>query len=107
MLPVLVVLTKWTCRRHHASTTCLPGIIENVAVAATSGRGTGELLAAVERILRQEDRQLDLLIPFTQAGLLSLVRRYGRLEAQEYLPEGITHPGGAPAAGRKKFEREL
>ncbi|HHX73827.1 MAG TPA: GTPase HflX [Firmicutes bacterium] len=108
MLPVLVVFNKMdlpeASRQYHLLARHYP---ENVAVAATSGRGTGELLAAVERILRQEDRQLDLLIPFTQAGLLSLVRRYGRLEAQEYLPEGIRIRAVLPARWAEKIQREL
>ncbi|NLN06323.1 MAG: GTPase HflX [Firmicutes bacterium] len=80
---------------------------EHVAVAAKNGRGIEDLLMAVERILRQGDKQVEILIPFARAGLLSLVRRHGRLEAQEYLPEGIRVRAVLPARWAEKIRREL
>ena len=108
MLPVLVVFNKMVLpeasRQYPVLARQYP---EHVAVAAKNGRGIEDLLMAVERILRQGDKQVEILIPFARAGLLSLVRRHGRLEAQEYLPEGIRVRAVLPARWAEKIRREL
>lgn len=88
--PILVVFNKMDLPEAHAAfsgfTTDWP---EHAVISAKNGQGLTELLNQVDSILRGAHHRLDLVLPFGSEKTLSTIRRYGKLELEEYLPEGI------------------
>ena len=80
---------------------------QHVAVSAAKAKGIDVLLDKIEEILHRENEQLDMLIPFTEAQLLHVIRQYGKLEREEYLPEGIRVRGVLPRAWANKIQHQL
>ena len=58
-------------------------------VAAARGDGLEELKDCLARILRENKRYLETVLPYDKGGLLQQIRETGELIAEEYLPEGI------------------
>ena len=60
-----------------------------VCISAKTGEGTDELLKAVSEILESDKKQVDLLLPYAQAGVLELLHREAAVIASEYAENGI------------------
>ena len=58
-------------------------------VSAARGDGLEELKDCLARILRENKRYLETVLPYDKGGLLQQIRETGELIAEEYLPEGI------------------
>lgn len=58
-------------------------------VSAVRGDGLEELKDCLARILRENKRYLEMVLPYDKGGLLQQIRETGELIAEEYLPEGI------------------
>lgn len=58
-------------------------------ISAKSKEGLEELKQLLEQVLREEQVYVERLYPYDQAGKISLVRKYGQVIQEEYLPEGI------------------
>lgn len=58
-------------------------------ISARSKEGLEELKQLLEQVLREEQVYVERLYPYDQAGKISLVRKYGQVIREEYLPEGI------------------
>lgn len=58
-------------------------------VSAARGDGLEELKDCLARILRENKRYLEMVLPYDKGGLLQQIRETGELIAEEYLPEGI------------------
>lgn len=54
------------------------------------GRGLEELKEAIEETLRERQIYIERLYPYQEASSVALIRRYGQLLEEEYLPEGIS-----------------
>lgn len=54
------------------------------------GRGLEELKEAIEETLREQQIYIERLYPYQAASSVALIRRYGQLLEEEYLPEGIS-----------------
>ena len=59
-----------------------------VRISAKRGEGIPALLDAIAGALPQSARKMTLLIPFTEGGLLSDIRREGKVFSEEYTAEG-------------------
>ncbi|MBR6101036.1 MAG: GTPase HflX [Ruminococcus sp.] len=59
-----------------------------VRISAKRGEGIPALLDAIAGALPQSARKMKLLIPFTEGGLLSDIRREGKVFSEEYTAEG-------------------
>ena len=89
-LPLLVVFNKMDLPEAHAAFAQLSRQHpDHVAISACNGQGIEQLLGRIEELLRLTDTRLEVLIPFSQAHILGLMRQHGKLEVEEYLPEGI------------------
>ena len=66
-----------------------PMIGKAVRISALSGRGIDDLLSAIEESLPEKMKELEILLPFSQSGLAARIRKEGRVEEEEYLPEGL------------------
>lgn len=60
-----------------------------VRISAKEGRGIDELLLAIQNALPETAKRMNLLIPFTQAGLLARIREEGNVFSEEYTADGI------------------
>lgn len=60
-----------------------------VCISAKTGEGTAELLAALSTLLESGKRSVELLLPYTEAGVLELLHREGAVTSQEYEENGI------------------
>lgn len=67
-------------------------------VSAARGDGLEELKDCLARILRENKRYLETVLPYDKGGLLQQIRETGELTAEEYLPEGIRIEAYVPPA---------
>lgn len=51
--------------------------------------GVEQLLSALEEMTLEQQIYIERLLPYAEAGLLAKIRQMGRLEAEEYEPEGV------------------
>ncbi len=64
-----------------------------VMTSAKSGYGLDELLAKIDDMLAERMADLDLLLPYSQTGLINTIRENGRVDSEEYTGEGIAVKG--------------
>nr|WP_191384685.1 GTPase HflX [uncultured Lachnoclostridium sp.] len=58
-------------------------------ISAKTGEGVEELLSCVENVLREQKVEIEQIYPYSDAGKIQLIRKYGELEKEEYTQEGI------------------
>ena len=68
-----------------------------VRISARTGQGIPELLETLETILRNEKIYLEKVFPYSQAGLIQKIRKYGELLSEEYTDDGIAVRAYIPA----------
>ncbi len=64
-----------------------------VVTSAKSGYGLDTLLARIDDLLARRMADLDLLLPYSQTGLLNIIRENGRIDSEDYTAEGIAVKG--------------
>ena len=64
-----------------------------VMTSAKSGYGLDRLLAKIDDMLAERMADLDLLLPYSQTGLINTIRENGRVDSEEYTAEGIAVKG--------------
>lgn len=74
----------------------LPVIGGAVRISALHGGGIEELLQAIEENLPIKMQIVDLLLPFSQAGLAARIRKEGEIQKEEYVPEGLALTASIP-----------
>lgn len=67
-----------------------------IPTAAKSGEGLDALCVALEELLKRGKIYVDRIFPYEQAGKIQMIRSFGQLEQEEYLPEGIHVKGYVP-----------
>ncbi len=60
-----------------------------IALSALSGSGVNELLNAISDLARGQPIKLNLILPFTQTGLIDYIRRFGHILEMRYETDGI------------------
>jgi GTP-binding protein HflX len=60
-----------------------------VCISAKTGEGTAELLEKISDILEGGKKRLNLLLPYSDAGILDLLRREGAVLSFEYTEAGV------------------
>lgn len=58
-------------------------------ISAAEDKGLEEVKELLLEMLREDKIYVERVIPYTQAGILQLVRKAGELIEEEYVPEGI------------------
>ena len=84
-----------------------PMIGDAVRISALDGRGIEDLLSAIEESLPEKMQEMEILLPFSQSGLAARIRGEGRVEEEEYLPEGLRMRVSVPeklAGGLREYE---
>ncbi len=68
-----------------------------VQISAKTGTGIDKLLEVLETILRSRNIYLERVFPYSEAGRIQQVRKYGELIAEEYQEDGIHVKAYVPA----------
>ncbi len=84
--PIISVLNK--CDLCGGSFV-LPAQGEFVMISAKTGEGLGNLLAKIQLSLPLTRRKAELLIPYSEGGLVNYIREEGVLIKEEYRADGI------------------
>ena len=58
-------------------------------ISAKTGEGVDALLSCVEDVLREQKVEIEQIYPYSYAGKIQLIRKYGELEKEEYTQDGI------------------
>lgn len=59
-------------------------------ISAAENAGLDAVKDVLQEMLREDKIYIERVIPYTQAGVLQLVRNKGELVSEEYVPEGIS-----------------
>ena len=84
--PVITVLNKCDLLDGSVMTQEFPS---SIPISAKTGSGIDALLQAIEDNLPVKMKRVSLLVPFSDAGAVSLIRSSGTLISEEYLSGGI------------------
>ncbi len=71
-----------------------------VRISAKTGEGVSELLQAILTILREQKVYVEKVFPYSEAGKLQLIRKYGQLISEEYVEDGIAVKAFVPKERR-------
>ena len=97
--PVLTVfnkIDKW--ENGFSGCICKDENSEDVVkISAKQGIGIEELLEKVEKILNAGFVQIEKLFSYEEAGLIQMIRKYGKLEHEEYKDDGIFVKAAIPS----------
>ncbi len=66
-----------------------PKAEKTIKISAKNKEGLDELLQAIEEILKAGRKEIKALIPYSDIGILQLIRGEGERLIEEYRPEGI------------------
>lgn len=58
-------------------------------ISAATGQGLPELASAIEEILRNQKSYIRHTFAYSEAGLTGLIHKYGEIQTEEYLDDGI------------------
>ena len=64
-----------------------------VVTSAKSGYGLDVLLEKIDDMLASRMADLDILLPYSQTGLINTIRENGRVDSEEYTADGISVKG--------------
>lgn len=93
--PVITVLNKCDLVSDLFS---LPVIGQSVHISARTGEGLDKLLEMAERALPETHRRVKLLLPYSELGCASALRRDGTVHSEEYVGDGLLLDVTADAA---------
>ena len=77
---------------------------QTLFISAKTGAGLSELSEILTGILRERNLYLERLYPYSEAGKIQLIRKYGQLLTEEYQEEGIAVTAYVPAELFGKLE---
>lgn len=60
-----------------------------VKISAKTGKDMEKLLELIEKLLEEQKILVEQIIPYSEAGKIQTIRKYGQLLEEEYLQEGI------------------
>lgn len=68
-----------------------------------TGEGVEALLDIIEKILSERSVFIDIILPYSEAGKIQLMRQYGQLLSEEYVENGIHIKGNIPKEFESRF----
>ena len=75
-------------------------------ISAATGEGLDDLRTQIINYFVKADKTFDVLIPYSNGGLLSYLHKYGKVELEEYTENGIHVKGKIPPEYFSKINRE-
>ncbi|MFI8965245.1 GTPase HflX [Streptomyces sp. NPDC053493] len=92
-VPEIVVINKADAADPLVLQRLLRTEKHSLAVSARSGVGIEELLALIDAELPRPQVEIEVLVPYTQGGLVSRVHAEGEVISEEHTPEGTLLKG--------------
>ena len=77
---------------------------KTLAISAAKDEGLEEVKSILEDLLREDKIYIERIIPYTNAGVIQLIRKQGELIAEEYVAEGISIKAYVPMAVYGKLD---
>ncbi|MCR5277850.1 MAG: GTPase HflX [Lachnospiraceae bacterium] len=74
-----------------------------VNISALTGEGIDALLGAISAVLKETRSCMEVTIPYSDAGLLASIRKFGQVVSEEYSEEGIRVKAYVPARMKGMF----
>ncbi len=106
--PMLVALNKVDLLSEPASAREIARqYADAVAVSALRGWGLNELLLAIDSLLAGRMSQLEVRIPYAEAGLLALFHEHGVITHEAHEASGVRVVGRLPQRFLQRFEPYL
>jgi GTP-binding protein HflX len=88
--PVLTVFNKMDLPESRLSQGALGmDYPDQVSISAHTGQGLDVLLDRMNEMLSVDDNRLEIILPYGSENLLSLIRKHGKVENENYLDKGI------------------
>lgn len=104
-IPVLIALNKIDLLEDPDSAgERLVNFPNAIAISALTGLGIPELLAAVEHQLFESYVEVNVLLPYSKGGLISLFHEQGQVDEITHGDEGILVRGRLPSRLRARFD---
>lgn len=75
-------------------------------ISAATGEGLDDLRTQIINYFVKADKTFDVLIPYSNGGLLSYLHKYGKVELEEYTENGIHAKGKIPPEHFGKISQE-
>lgn len=88
--PTLTVLNKMDLAGAGLRLPDLNPGVDAVEVSALTGRGTGELLAGIARLLPVDEPEVELLVPYSEGWIMPYIHENGKLLLEEFTEKGIS-----------------
>ena len=66
-----------------------PAAEKTLRISAVTGEGIPAYLSTLEEILKAGKKHIDWIFEYREAGKIQQIRKYGQLESEEYLENGI------------------
>lgn len=85
-IPVITVFNKTDLYEWQNMLTITE---KSVFISAKENKGIDDLMQAICKQLAESIRTMDLLIPYTEGGLLDRIRRQGKILSESYEADGI------------------
>ena len=60
------------------------------------GDGLDKQIEIIEKILKERSIYIEKVYAYSEAGKIQLIRKYGQLLSEEYVPEGILVKANVP-----------
>lgn len=67
-----------------------------IKTAIKPGEGIADIVEAIEKILKERSVYVEKVYPYNEAGKIQIIRKYGQLISEEYVPEGIAIKANVP-----------
>lgn len=80
-----------------------PKAEKTIRVSALTGDGLSDFTDAIETILRESKVYIERVFPYSAAGTVQTIRKYGQLIAEDYTEEGISVKAWIP----KRFLKDI
>ena len=77
---------------------------KTLAISAAKDEGLEEVKSILEDLLREDKIYIERIIPYTNAGVIQLIRKQGELISEEYVAEGISIKAYVPMAVYGKLD---
>ena len=77
---------------------------KTLSISAAKNEGLEEIKGLLEDMLREDKIYIERVIPYTDAGVIQLIRKQGELLSEEYVAEGIAIKAYVPMAVYGKLD---
>ncbi|MBQ1193365.1 MAG: GTPase HflX [Lachnospiraceae bacterium] len=95
--PVITVFNKQDKIENQSDIILKDSRAEYVLKASIKkGDGLDKLIEIIEKILKERSIYIEKVYAYSEAGKIQLIRKYGQLLSEEYVPEGILVKANVP-----------